>query len=113
MAAEREAERSSAGNMRSALMALLLCPVVVAGASSLADAQPYCALYNDGAKSCGIPTLESCQQSISGVGGECATDTTSQLPPPLIQGPIFRALDPAYPSPDFRQIDPVPPPPQE
>ena len=55
------------------------------GAGRTAQAQPYCAVYDDGEQNCGIPTLQSCEQSVSqsvsGVGGSCQPDTTSQLPP--------------------------------
>jgi len=44
-------------------------------------AQSYCAMYDDGSKSCGIPSLASCQQSVSGVGGNCMPDESSQLRP--------------------------------
>jgi len=45
----------------------------------------YCAVYNDGSQSCGIPTFQSCLQSVSGVGGNCMNDNSSKIPPNLMQ----------------------------
>ena len=45
----------------------------------------YCAHYSQGTSDCGIPTLQMCQQSVSGVGGYCVPDQSSQIPPNLIQ----------------------------
>ena len=56
-------------------------------ASHVVQAQAYCAMYDDGSKNCGIPTLDSCRQSISGVGGYCAPDQTSQMRPDLFERP--------------------------
>jgi hypothetical protein len=50
-----------------------------------AAAQPYCAYYNNGTQSCGIPTLESCDQSLSGVGGYCGPDQQAAIPDNLMQ----------------------------
>jgi hypothetical protein len=58
--------------------------LVLAGApdaTQIAGAQPYCAVYDSGTQSCGIPTLQSCEQSVSGVGGICQPDNTAQLRP--------------------------------
>ena len=55
--------------------------------SHVVQAQAYCAMYDDGSKNCGIPTLDSCRQSISGVGGYCAPDQTSQMRPDLFERP--------------------------
>jgi hypothetical protein len=71
-----------------------------------ASAQPYCANFIDGTQTCGIPTLESCRESISGVGGNCVIDQTSQLPPNLLQrleqanpnAPLFQPNLPSAPS---------------
>jgi hypothetical protein len=42
----------------------LVLPLAALLAASLgAAAQPYCANYSDGEKTCGIATLEICQQS--------------------------------------------------
>jgi hypothetical protein len=77
-----------------------------------AEAQPYCAAYEDGTKSCGIPTLQECTRSISGVGGTCIVDDTAELRPP-IKGPIQRWLEQesAYGRPRSPELDDVPPPP--
>jgi hypothetical protein len=56
-----------------------------AGSERIAQAQPYCAMYSAGPPTCGIATLEICQQSISGVGGYCAPDQRSRIPPNLIE----------------------------
>jgi len=101
----------SGGKFAALLGALMLL------AAHGAAAQPYCANYSDGSKNCGIPTLESCQQSLSGVGGECVTDTSAQLPAPLIQRPFQRAFGdpetPSMPSPFPGPPMSVPPPPDE
>ena len=62
----------------------LFLAVMLDDARHIVHAQPYCAMYDNGTQDCGIPTLQSCDQSISGVGGYCAPDTTSQLRPNLI-----------------------------
>jgi hypothetical protein len=90
---------------------------VVPATERAAQAQPYCANYSSGPPSCGIPTLASCEQSISGVGGYCAPDQTSQLRPNLMdrwrseragQDLPPPGLGPSGNSPDF-----MPPPPEE
>jgi hypothetical protein len=65
--------------MRAALLA------AVAGSAPLPAAAQYCANYTDGTKSCGIPTLQSCEQSLSGVGGYCGPDQSAQIPDNLMQ----------------------------
>jgi hypothetical protein len=87
---------------------------VILGFSLCAGAQPYCAMYDTGNKSCGIPTLQSCQQSLSGLGGYCTPDETSQMRPDFFQRP--RALQPQSGSSPFDPNNPsspgwVPPPP--
>jgi hypothetical protein len=62
-----------------------ILPVALAVGMPLPAAAQYCANYTDGEKSCGIPTLESCQQSISGVGGYCGPDQSAQIPDNLMQ----------------------------
>ena len=47
--------------------------------------QAYCAFYNDGTQSCGIPTLQSCEDSVRGVGGMCHPDDSAQIPPNFFQ----------------------------
>ena len=72
-------------HMRLFLMGFaLLVAVMFDGAGHTVQAQPYCAMYDNGTRDCAIPTLSSCEQSVSGVGGYCAPDTTSQLRPNLI-----------------------------
>ena len=63
--------------MRSAQIGLF----VLAGAAfapQAVEAAQYCAQYYNGTYDCGIPTLASCQQSVSGVGGMCVIDRRSQ-----------------------------------
>ena len=72
-------------HMRLFLMGFaLLIAVMFDSAGHTVQAQPYCAMYDNGTRDCAIPTLSSCEQSVSGVGGYCAPDTTSQLRPNLI-----------------------------
>jgi hypothetical protein len=79
-------------------------------------AAQYCASYYDGTKSCGIPTLQACEQSVLGVGGVCVNDDSAQLGPP-IKGPFQRMFDRAaeqdaeYGKPSSPALDDVPPPP--
>lgn len=45
----------------------------------------FCAMYTNGSRACGIPTLEMCMQSVTGVGGTCQQDFTSSIPPNFAQ----------------------------
>ena len=63
----------------------LALPIIAALAAPVAANAQYCAHYSQGTRDCGIPTLQMCQQSVSGVGGYCGPDQTSQIPPNLIQ----------------------------
>jgi hypothetical protein len=80
-----------------------------------AQAQPYCAMYSDGERNCGIPSWQSCQQSISGVGGFCAPDTTAAQAPMPIDGPRARSFTPGASPVQGDPQDPnwMPPPPDE
>ena len=48
-------------------------------ASQVVQAAQWCAQYDNGTSDCGIPTLASCQQSVSGVGGVCVPDRRSRM----------------------------------
>jgi hypothetical protein len=84
-------------------------------AVSVARAQPYCAVYDVGNKSCGIPSLEACQQSVSGAGGICEPDESASLNPDLFQRPRLFRPEPAPPpnSDDPNNPDWMPPPPPD
>ena len=74
-----------------------------------------CAAYYEGTRSCGIPTLQSCEQSLVGVGGTCVVDDTAQLGAP-IKGPFQRMFERAEQNADYQKpsspaLDNVPPPP--
>ncbi len=90
----------------------LLCIFAVPG---IASAQ-YCLLDESGGRSCGIPTLQQCEQSRIGVGGSCEVDDPAQLGAP-IKGPFQRMFDRAaeqdaeYRKPSSPELDDVPPPP--
>lgn len=71
--------------MRRFLLHIVLPIAATIAVSSPAGAQPYCANYTDGEKACGIPTLEMCQQSVSGVGGYCGPDESAQIPDNFLQ----------------------------
>jgi len=71
-------------SMRWPLIVVVVALVAGLDAQRIAAAQPYCAVYSDGPPSCGIPTLQSCEQSILGVGGMCQPDRTGQLRPNLL-----------------------------
>jgi hypothetical protein len=92
---------------------------VIAATATSALAQPYCANFDNGMQTCGIPTLESCEESISGVGGYCGPDQNEHLPPNLIQrleqaNPGSPLSQPTAPSPQSQQpggLNWMPPPP--
>ena len=96
----------------------LLLSIAPSGAPHV-SAQPYCAFYNDGTSSCGIPTLQSCDASISGVGGYCGLDQSSSLRPNLIERLEQDNLPPRLLQPNTPQsqqpggLNWMPPPPQE
>ncbi|MGD9921533.1 MAG: DUF3551 domain-containing protein [Pseudorhodoplanes sp.] len=79
-------------------------------------AQPYCMLDTSGGRSCGIPTLQQCERTASGVGGSCEVDDSAQLGAP-IKGPFQRMFERAaeqdaeYQKPSSPELDDVPPPP--
>ena len=84
--------------MRISLAGFFLLVFATSYAGQIVQAQPYCAMYNDGTRDCGIPLLQTCQQSVGGVGGYCTRDLTSQMPPDMID--MFR---PPPPNPDNAQ----------
>jgi hypothetical protein len=59
-------------------LALLLLTAQAASAA-------YCAMYFNGTRSCGIPSLAMCRQATTGVGGTCQQDFTDQIPPNMVQ----------------------------
>jgi hypothetical protein len=71
--------------------------------------QAYCAFYNDGTQSCGIPTLQSCEDSVRGVGGMCHVDDSAQIPPNFFQR--WQNAQRSYQKPSSPALDDVPPPP--
>ena len=76
--------------MRSLMTGAILVLVSAPDATRTASAQPYCAVYDNGSQNCGIPTLQSCQQSVSGVGGICEPDYTAQQRPDFFSGRRLR-----------------------
>jgi len=78
-----------------------------------AQAQNYCAKFYDDTQTCGIPSLQECERTVSGVGGDCMIDDSAEIPRGrsmlrpierlLEQGPDGRPHSPA--------LDDVPPPP--
>ncbi len=96
-----------AGAVRGSVFLLALMSMVTL---SSARAEQYCANYRDGTQQCGIPTWESCEQSLSGVGGSCGIDNTSQLPENLLQRLRDRQDAEMNAQPDSSD---VPPPPDE
>ncbi|MGE3146935.1 MAG: hypothetical protein AB7K35_15265 [Pseudorhodoplanes sp.] len=88
----------------------LLAAIVILGSAAPAPAQ-YCAVYNDGSQTCGIPTFQSCLQSVSGVGGNCTPDDSAQLRPNLLQRMFGLNQDGEVPA--TRDPDPMPPPPSQ
>jgi hypothetical protein len=82
-------------------------------ATHVVQAQTYCAMFDDGNKSCGIPSLDSCRQTISGAGGYCTPDMTSQKRPDVFDGSrLFpRPQTPAPPAAGPQDPNWMPPPP--
>ena len=101
--------------MRMPLTGFTLIFAVALGPGPCAQAQPYCAMYSDGERNCGIPSWQSCQQSISGVGGFCAPDTTAAPAPMPIDGPRARSFTSGASPGQGDPQDPnwMPPPPDE
>jgi hypothetical protein len=65
-------------------------------------AAQYCAQYNNGTQDCGIPSLNSCQQSVRGVGGICVVDTRSRRRNRWLRFPQANPYpDPTMPPPPF------------
>jgi hypothetical protein len=100
-----------------ACRSLLVINAIFAAAETV-TAQPYCAVYDNGSKNCGIPTIASCQESVSGVGGICEPDLTSQMRPDLFdRRRLEQALQDATPpgQSGFTPGSPnwMPPPPDE
>jgi hypothetical protein len=64
-------------------------------ATANAASAAYCAMYTNGSRACGIPSLQMCQQTVTGVGGYCQEDFTDRIPPNLMQ----RLRSPPPPAP--------------
>jgi len=92
---------------------------IAAFATPEASAQPYCAYYANGTRECGIPALQTCTDSVVGVGGYCGPDETQSIPPNFIQRLEQDNLPPPQLQPNTPQaqqpggLDWMPPPPQE
>jgi hypothetical protein len=84
-------------------------------ATHVVQAQTYCAMFDDGNKSCGIPSLDSCRQTISGAGGYCTPDQTSQMRPDFFggRGLFPRPQPPAPPAAGPQDPNWMPPPPSQ
>lgn len=95
-------------------MRVIACILFLVAIPHMAAAQ-YCMLDDSGGRTCGIPTLQQCEQTRSGVGGSCEVDDSAQLGPP-IKGPFQRMFERAaeedsYNKPSSPDLDDVPPPP--
>ena len=77
-------------SVRSLMTGAVLVLFSAPDATQIASAQPYCAVYDNGSRGCGIPTLQSCQQSVAGVGGICEPDYTAQMRPDFFSGRRLR-----------------------
>ena len=73
-------------SIRSIVIGCLALLAFAGDASHVVRAQTYCAQLDDGSKTCGIPSLEGCRQTVSGTGGVCMPDETSQMRPDLFDG---------------------------
>ena len=92
--------------MKAILLAFTILLLLPLGAQAQ---QRYCAQYNDGTQSCGIPTLQSCEDSVRGVGGTCQIDDSAAIPENLFQR--WRDAQQADQKPSSPALDDVPPPP--
>lgn len=91
--------------------AILLFFFMLTGIAA-AQAPQYCAMFYDGGRSCGIPTLDQCQQTVRGVGGTCDIDTFSDLPKGLMQQLMEKRMqDLSNTPPAVRNLEAMPPPP--
>jgi hypothetical protein len=60
-----------------AVLALAGMAFVYAGGARAANAEAWCAYYDDESTNCGFATFEQCQADISGVGGSCSRNPES------------------------------------
>lgn len=74
----------------------MLLAIAMLGASSSAAAGQFCAVTSMGAQ-CTFPTLESCQQALQGVGGQCVVNPAVLPQPAVIANPHLPSLPPAQP----------------
>ena len=90
---------------------LVLVLAISMAALASAEAAQYCAILDDGQQQCGIPTLQSCEQTVSGVGGVCQIDDSVPLPENLLQR--LEDREDGGTNPPLPGADDVPPPPDE
>lgn len=92
---------------------VILTPFIFAVDLEPARAVDYCAQYNDGSRSCGIPTYQSCLDSVRGVGGDCIEDDFGAIPKNLMQQLMEKQREDWQTTPPAVQnLQAVPPPPQ-
>jgi len=108
---------SSPGARKTLIRSLVIGLSIFLGFASDAgrsvQAQTYCAMFDSGGKSCGLPSLDSCRQTISGVGGYCTPDATPQMRPDFFGGRGMFPDQQTPPPPAAGPQDPnwMPPPP--
>lgn len=89
---------------------VLICLSALLAFLQVANAQKYCARFYDDTQTCGIPSLRECEQTVSGVGGDCSIDDTADIAPR--PGPLQRLIEGQSDSrPSSPSLDDVPPPP--
>jgi hypothetical protein len=98
-----------------------LALIFLLSAAPQAALAQYCMLDDSGGRTCGIPTLQQCEQTRAGVGGSCEVDDSAQLAPPVRGvfpglGRLQRQIESAEDSQDYQrprspELDDVPPPP--
>ena len=106
--------RPPTGGKASTRLVIVGFVVVLAHANDakhVVQAQTYCAMFDDGNKSCGIPSLDGCRQTISGAGGYCTPDMTSQMRPDVFDGRRLFPQPPAPPPAGPQDPNWMPPPP--
>ena len=97
------------------LLHVLLAPALLhAQPNGVASQSHYCATYNSDSQpeDCSFTSLQMCQESVSGLGGWCAMQSSAPAmpPPPLMQFPSDFGAAPSGSAPFAFPPAPVPPP---
>jgi hypothetical protein len=104
--------------MRNSFVATIIYGALFLSLADMARAQnpPWCAIMdNDGTMQCNFYSQQACQQTISGIGGECILNPAGNAPNSGQRAPLFGPLfgRPSENAPGLLplQSQPMPPPP--